>query len=145
MSDGGVVPHRPRAEGDRRETKEKAARIAPDGLSTWIGRGSALRVVRAVAGDLAGFGVGIIILGEAQFLALEHRGGDIDALRLEIGFLGQRATFTLIETDTSGWSWILTVWTPIFLIGRSSTIWFLASLVPSASSASTRSRVETEP
>ena len=43
---------------------------------------------------------------------------------------GERATLTWIVTDTSGWSAIFTSWTPIALIGRSSTIWFLATLWP---------------
>ena len=43
---------------------------------------------------------------------------------------GERATLTWMVTDTSGWSAIFTSWTPIALIGRSSTIWFLATLWP---------------
>ena len=58
---------------------------------------------------------------------------------------GERATLTLIVTATSGCSAIFTSWTPIALIGLSSTIWLLAILWPSASSASDRSRADTEP
>ena len=58
---------------------------------------------------------------------------------------GERATLTLTMTATSGWSATLTSWTPIALIGRSSTIWLLVTLAPSPSSASTMSRAETEP
>ena len=74
---------------------KKAARIAPGGLFSVSAKASGF--VRRLGGllveqlgiDLAGFGFGIISLGETCLVTLEHRGHDVDALRLQLGLFGR--------------------------------------------------------
>ena len=56
-----------------------------------------------------------------------------------------RATNTVIEVSTSGCTAIVTFFWPITLIGESSQTCGRATVMPSAASASTMSRTETEP
>jgi hypothetical protein len=51
---------------------------------------------------VAGFGVRIVSLGEAGFVALEHRRHDVDALRLQLGLFRRTGDVDLDGADNFG-------------------------------------------